>query len=167
MVGGRYAHNLIASNILIDLGQQLKGKPCRALNSDSKVQVRIGSQMYFYYPDVSVVCGDNIREGTFQDKPTVIVEVLSTSTRRIDEGEKLDAYLQLPSLEAYILIEQDFPAATVFHRSSDSFQRSTYEGLDATIPLLAINVELKLVDAYSEVRFSDPAENRESEDEDI
>src|SRR6056297_1977496 len=80
MVGGRYAHNLIASNVLAELHSQLKGKPCRALNSDSKVRVQLSSSTRFYYPDASVVCGENLRSGTFQDKPTVIVEVLSQST---------------------------------------------------------------------------------------
>jgi len=102
MVGGRYAHNLIASNVLAELHAQLKGSPWRALNSDSKVKVQTAFGTSFYYPDVSIVCGDKIRDDVFQDQPSIVVEVLSQGTRRTDEGEKLQAYLQIDSLTAYI-----------------------------------------------------------------
>ena len=65
MFGRRYNHNLVASNVLGELHGQLRQSPCRALNSDSKVKV----QNSFYYPDVSVVCGDNIRDDVYQEKP--------------------------------------------------------------------------------------------------
>jgi Uma2 family endonuclease len=161
MVGGRYNHNLIASNVLGVFHSQLKGSPCRALNSDSKVRVEAGSRTRFYYPDVSVICGDNIRDGVFQDRPTVVVEVLSRSTRRVDEGEKLDAYLSLESLSTYILLEQDLAAAKIYHRDNDNFSHHIIEGLNAAFQLPAIGVEIALADVYANVKFSsepDPAE---------
>ena len=39
--------------------------------------------------------------------PCLIVEVLSESTARIDRREKLLAYQSLPSLQAYLLVEQE------------------------------------------------------------
>jgi len=36
-----------------------------------------------------------------------VFEVLSKSTSRIDQGEKKDAYLSIPSLVHYVLIAQD------------------------------------------------------------
>ena len=66
MVGGRYSHNLIATNVVSELHRQLKNSACRALNSDSKVKVQISSKTSFYYPDLSVVCGDNIRDVCFR-----------------------------------------------------------------------------------------------------
>lgn len=153
MVGGRYSHNLISSNILIEIGAQLKSSPCRALNSDSKVKVQTSSKTSFYYPDVSVVCGDNIRDDVFQDKPTIVVEVLSRGTRRIDEGEKRQSYLQLESLSAYIMIEQDFAAATIYQRVDGEFQKLIQKGQDAAIELPEIGVTLSLSDVYANVQF--------------
>ena len=140
--------------MLIELGTQLKGTPCRALNSDSKVRIQTGANVAFYYPDASVVCGDNIRNDDFQDAPSVVVEVLSQSTRRIDEGEKLQAYMKLPSLHACILLEQDFPAGIVYRRNEEGFQREILYGFDAVIDLPAISVRLALAAAYAEVRFT-------------
>jgi Uma2 family endonuclease len=161
MVGGRYSHNLISTNVVSELHRQLKNSPCRALNSDSKVRVQASSKTSFYYPDVSVVCGDNIRNDEFQDKPAVVVEVLSTGTRRIDEGEKRQAYLQLDSLTAYIMIEQDFAAATIYQRVDEEFQKAIRQGLVATIELPEIAVTLSLSDVYANVQFqpeTDPDE---------
>lgn len=154
MAGGRYAHNLIASNVLTELGSRLKGTPCRALNSDSKVRIQTAAGVSFYYPDASVVCGENIRTDEFQDAPGIVVEVLSQSTRRIDEGEKLQAYMKLPSLQVCILLEQDFPTAVVHRRCDSGFQREILQRLDAVIELPTINVQLALAAIYAEVKFN-------------
>ncbi len=152
MVGGSYAHNLVASNVLGHLHAQLRGKPCRALNSDSKIRTQLGLRTKFYYPDASVVCTPNRLEGVYQDKPTVVVEVMSSSTQRVDEGEKLDAYLSIASLSVYILLRQDSAAVTVYRRDGQSFLREVYTD-DAVIPLPEIDAELSLVEVYAEVKF--------------
>src|SRR5262249_57886347 len=96
--GARNAHNLIATNALGALHARLRGKPCRPFNSDTKIRVRLPTQVRFYYPDVSVVCRPNPQTDSFQDEPAVLFEVLARGTRRIDEGEKRDAYVTIPSL---------------------------------------------------------------------
>src|SRR5713226_8672303 len=92
MAGARNVHNLIASNTLVALGSRLRGRPCRPFNSDTKTRIRLPAQVRFYYPDVSVICRPNPQTESFQDEPVVLFEVLSRRTRRIDEGEKRDAY---------------------------------------------------------------------------
>src|SRR5439155_618350 len=93
MAGARNAHNLIATNALVALGARLRGKGCRPFNSDTKVRVRLPTQVRFYYPAVSVVCRPNPLTDSFQDEPAVLVEILSRKTHRIDMVEKKDAYL--------------------------------------------------------------------------
>ena len=98
MAGASNSHNLLASNALGALHACLRGSECRAYNSDTKIRVRMASQVRFYYPDVSVICRPNSPTDSFQDEPAIIVEAMSRATRRIDEGEKRDAYLTIPSL---------------------------------------------------------------------
>src|SRR5262245_49576375 len=107
MAGARNAHNRIATNTLVALGIRLRGKCCAPLNSDTKSPVHLPTPVRFYYPDASVVCRPNPPTDPFQDEPAALVEVLSRNTRRIDEGEKKDAYLTIPSLGVYLLVEQD------------------------------------------------------------
>jgi Uma2 family endonuclease len=151
MAGARNAHNVIATNVVGVLHARLRGKKCRPFNSDTKIRVRLPTQLRFYYPDASVVCRPNPQGDSFQDEPAVIVEVMSEATRRIDQGEKKDAYLTIPSLSAYVLLEQDTPAATVYRRTEQGFRREVYTGLTASIPLGEVDIELPLADMYEGV----------------
>ncbi len=159
MAGGRNAHNLIASNTLVAFGARLRGKPCRPYNSDTKIRIRQALLTRFYYPDTSVICRPNPPTDSFQDEPAIIVEVLSKGTRRLDEGEKKDAYLTIPSLAAYLLVEQEMPAVVTLRRGENGFAREVYEGMDAVIPLPEIEVQLPLAEVYEAVEFSpEPAD---------
>jgi len=158
MAGARNAHNIIKGNVFASLHSRLRGRRCRPFDSDTKIRIRLPNHMRFYYPDVSVTCQPNSQRDSFQDEPAALVEVLSRSTRRIDGGEKKDAYLTIPSLSVYILFEQDTAAAVVFRRTAQGFVREVYEGLEAVIPLGEIETELPLAEVYDGVEFSPEAE---------
>jgi len=153
MAGARNVHNTIAGNAFAFLHARLRGRRCRPFNSDTKVRVQLPAHVRFYYPDVSVVCRPNSPTDSFQDEPAVIVEVLARKTRRIDEGEKKDAYLTIPSLGVYLLVEQDMSAVTAFRRTEQGFVREVYQRPDAVIPLGEIGVELPLAEIYEAVTF--------------
>jgi Uma2 family endonuclease len=153
LTGARNLHNLIASNSLGVIGSRLRGRPCRGYNSDTKIRVRQPAQVRFYYPDVSVICRPNPPTDSFQDEPAVLVEVLSKKTRRVDEGEKKDAYLTIPSLAVYLLVEQDLPAVVAYRRTAQGFVREDYQGLDAVVPLDEIGTSLPLAELYEAVEF--------------
>ena len=146
-------HNLIVVNVICALHRQLRGKTCRAWNSDTKIRIRLPNETRFYYPDASVIQRSNPQNDSFQDEPVVVIEVLSPESRRIDEGEKKDAYLTIPSLGVYILLEQETAAAVVFRRTENGFVREVHEGMDAVIPLGEVEATLPLAEAYEGVEF--------------
>jgi Uma2 family endonuclease len=154
MAGASNRHNLISSNTLGTLHARLRGRRCRPYNSDTKIRVRLPSHVRFYYPDLSVVCRPNPQSDSFQDDPVVIVEVASRATRRIDSGEKKDAYLAIPSLSAYLIVEQESPTIEVHRRGEQGFEREAYAGLESVIPLGEIETELPLAEVYDGVEFS-------------
>ncbi len=151
MAGASVRHNQVASNTLISLGSQLRGKPCRPFNSDMKIRVRFPSNTRFYYPDVSVICRSNPGGDQFQDEPVVLIEVLSDSTRRMDQTEKKDAFLIIPSLAVSVMMEQDDAAAIVYRRQDSGFLREVYEGKDASITLSEIDATHSLAEVYEDV----------------
>jgi Uma2 family endonuclease len=159
MAGARNVHNIIAVNVVSTLHARLRGKPCRPFNSDTKIRIRLPAQVRFYYPDGSVSCRPNPQDDSFQDDPAVLVEVLSQKTRRIDEGEKKDAYLTIPSLSVYLLVEQETAAVTAFRRTEHGFVREVYEGLDAVVPLAEIEISLPLAGVYETVEFHPEVED--------
>jgi Uma2 family endonuclease len=151
MAGARNLHNEIKGNVFANLHVRLRGRGCRPCDSDTKIRVRLPTQVRFYYPDTSVVCRSNPPTDSYQDEPVVIVEVLSRRTRRIDEGEKKDAYLTIPSLSIYLLVEQEVPLVVAHRRGAQGFAREVYAGREAVIPLPEIASELPLAEIYQAV----------------
>jgi Uma2 family endonuclease len=158
MAGARNLHNLIAVNVIASLRERLRGSKCRPYNSDTKIRVRLPLQTRFYYPDASVVCRSNPPDCSYQDEPVIVVEVVSRDTRRTDEGEKKDAYLTIPSLPVYLLVEQEMPAVTLYRRTEQGFQREVYKGPEAVVPLQEVATELPLAEIYEDVEFTPETE---------
>ncbi len=155
MAGATNVHNTVKGNTFAALHTQLRGKPCRPFDSDTKVRLRLPDQTRFYYPDVQVTCHPNAPGDTFQDRPVVVIEVLSESTRRIDEGEKREGYLTLASLETYLLVDCDRAEVVAFRRAADGFVREVHTGLAAVIQLPAIGATLALAAIYEDVVFAE------------
>ena len=162
MAGARNARNLIATNTVVAVGSRLRGRRCRPFNSDTKIRIQLPGHVRFYYPDVSVVCRPNPQTDSFQDEPAALIEVLSRATRRIDEGEKKDAYLTIPSLGVYLLVEQEAPAVVALRRTAHGFVREVYQGLDAVIPLPEIEMELPLAEMYDTLDFAAEVEEEDA-----
>jgi Uma2 family endonuclease len=154
MAGARNSHNMISGNIFGGLHTKLRGKKCRPYNSDTKIRVRLPLQTRFYYPDASVVCRSNPQSDSYQDEPVIVVEVLSRDTRRTDEGEKKDAYLTIPSVQAYLLVEQETVVVTVHRRTEQGFLREVYKGPEAVIPLPEVATDLSLAEIFEDVEFT-------------
>ncbi len=157
MAGARNLHNLLAGNFFLAIHKHLGEGPCEPYNSDTKVRIQYPTCVRFYYPDGMVVCDENPRDDSFQDSPVILAEVLSNATRRIDGGEKLEAYLTIPSLKVYLMIEQEEPAVVAHRRTDSGFVRELYTGMDAVIPLPEIGIALPLADLYRKVEFSPEA----------
>src|SRR5579875_3137523 len=55
MAGGAFEHSAVASNVVREVGQVLKGRPCRAHGSELRVALPRGN---YVYPDALVFCGE-------------------------------------------------------------------------------------------------------------
>jgi Uma2 family endonuclease len=154
MTGACVRHNQVKANCMIHLGRSLSGRRCRPFDSDMKLRIRRFGETRFYYPDLQVVCDSNPPTSVYQDSPVLIIEVLSPSTRRYDLDEKMNAYLQIPSLQCYIVLEQHQPIAIIMRRSEGGFLRQVIEGFDEAIPLPFLGFELAMRDLYDGIEFT-------------
>jgi Uma2 family endonuclease len=156
MAGGTEAHNLICGNVLRELGNRFKGRPCYVYTSDMKV--RIESANLGTYPDVMAICGERLFWDDGRDviiNPGLIVEVLSDSTEAYDRGNKFGYYRSLPSLRAYLLLSQHRVSAELFLRQpGGDWLLSTYDDPRGSIPLLAFDTALPLAEIYDKVEFA-------------
>jgi Uma2 family endonuclease len=85
MAGASRNHQLIVTNMVRVFSTQLRNTPCDTFASDMKVRV---GDLAFFYPDVIVTCQNDKVDEYYVNQPTIIVEVLSKSTRRMDETTK-------------------------------------------------------------------------------
>jgi Uma2 family endonuclease len=150
-------HSLIAANIIAELGNRLKGKPCRVY--ESSLRLRVPRKVLYTYPDVSVVCGkpDLDPDDPFGETVTsarVIIEVLSPSTESYDRGEKFNYYRELDSLEEYVLVSQAACRIETFFRQSEgTWLLTPVSGLSGKVNLRSLEVELALSEVYAGVEF--------------
>jgi Uma2 family endonuclease len=161
--GANNRHNRIATNATGSLVYRLRGRRCQVFNSDTKVRIQLATHLRFHYPDAMVVCDTNRDEDAFQDAPSVVIEVLSNRTRRTDESEKKDAYLTIPSLRVYLLVEQNEALVVALRRTDQGFVREKYEGMQAVIPLPEVEAELPLAELYERVRLGPESESGEDD----
>lgn len=150
MAGGTRQHATIALNVGAAMHAALRGKKCRAYIENMKLRVHYANESRFFYPDVMVVCEPSASE-VWEDKPVVIFEVLSESTEREDMGGKRAAYLAIPSLAAYVLIDSRSVDALVIRRDGESWISTPLRDLTGVIDLPEIGASLPLSAAYEGV----------------
>lgn len=176
MSGESLSHGRICTNLVAELRNQLKGKPCDVLSKDTKVlsgalaSPRRIMKGLFSYPDIVIVCGTPRFHDARQDiltNPNVIVEVLSEATEKFDRGAKFQRYrAHLPTLTDYVLIAQDRPFIDHFSkREGEAWMLVSVEGLESSLRIASIDCALPLAEIYERVEF--PPESDETADEQL
>jgi Uma2 family endonuclease len=152
MSGGTLNHQRIAGNFIRAAGNQLSGKSCFPTGSDFKLLVPLGGgDEAFYYPDGMIICVPVPGSALFTDSPSVILEVLSPTTRRTDEVQKFRDYITIPTLGTYILAETDTPLLTLHRRVGADFRREILSGPEAVLELPEAGVSIPLAELYRDV----------------
>ena len=157
MAGATLEHVAITANVVIALGSQLRGTPCRAFSAD--LRVRVAPTGMYTYPDVLVLCGEPEFHDGRRDtvtNPTLIVEVLSPSTEAYDRGDKFAHYRTVETLREYVLVSQDRRRVERYLRQSDGeeWRYRAVEGVEAELPLESVNAVLRLFDVYDRIEIA-------------
>ncbi len=158
LAGGSINHGLLCGNIYSELKNELKKKQSKCKPLTSEIKLNIKDQNSYVYPDTMVICGGIERSAHDEQSvvnPILIVEVLSKSTANYDRGDKFFLYKKIPTLQEYVLIEQDKAQVDVFYKKlgSDLWRISRFEGLKTTITFQSIDVDMKMSELYFEVEI--------------
>jgi Uma2 family endonuclease len=154
MAGASTEHNVIAMNLYGMLHAGLRGHRCQGFGSDMKVRLSLAGDTYFYYPDAMVVCEKTGLGSSWCECPSVLFEILSPSTRDIDDREKRMAYRTIASLDAYVVIESEQMEVVVEYRESEGWRREVFTGKDARFRLPTVEIELALGELYERLDFA-------------
>ena len=150
MAGASRAHITLVGNAYLALRTRLAGTPCTPYFSDLKVRLAIRGKEIFYYPDVVVGCDPRDNDSHSLRFPKFIIEVLSPATSRFDRQEKLLNYATIPSLEEYLLVDQDVAQVTLF-RGRSEWMGEVITGLDSVVHLESMDLKITLRQLYEGV----------------
>ncbi|GAB5602061.1 Uma2 family endonuclease [Thermus sp. FJN-A] len=132
MAGATEAHNLVVGNLFAHLWPFARAKGCKLFVADMKLRV---SSRTFYYPDLMAVCGEDPHP-LYKERPCLVVEVLSESTEAIDRREKLWRYREIPSLEAYLLVDSRERRVEGYFRQGEGWLYRLWEEGEVEVPCL-------------------------------
>lgn len=149
MAGASERHNRIGGNVFANLHAACKSSACTPYISDMRIKI----DQVIYYPDIMVACEASDRDPYLKTAPSLIVEVLSASTERIDRGEKLYNYRQIAELKAYVLISQEEVRVDVYRRSGAQWLFESYSNLSDTLHLDCPKTALTLAEIYERIEF--------------
>lgn len=153
MSGAKVPHNMISRNFLFALGKKLRGKSCQPFGSDQRIHIE--ENTLFTYPDISIICGEIITLNNDDYNvlnPTVIIEVLSPSTKNYDRGEKFKLYRNIATLKEYILVDSASMHIEVFRlNETHHWELEEYNALTDHLSIKAINETVFISDIYEGV----------------
>lgn len=152
MTGGTAAHALIQINLAIAVGGRLRGKLCRFVGNDLKIQVAGRIR----YPDGFVYCGPFQADAKVIEEPVVIFEVLSESTSSTDLITKNAEYAATPSVRRYVVLAQDAIGGTMFERVGEDWTGRLLTA-DSLLRMPEIGIEVAVAEFYEGVEL--PAED--------
>lgn len=152
MVGGRRVHGRVVANLSCLLTVALKGSPCQVFTDAMKVQI---ANDFILYPDLFITCDKtDLRTEQIFRAPTLVIEVLSPSTRSYDHSRKFAAYRRIASLKEYVLIDPDARRVDAFRPGTDGLWTLHDQSESDTPEFASIDCRVPMVDVWAGV---DPA----------
>lgn len=135
MAGGSARHAYLCSQASSALASATRGRSCKAFGSE--LHLYIPATGNYFFADASVICGPvQLHAGSDAAlNPSVVVEVLSPSTEQHDRSGKWHDYQSIPSLQDYLLVEQETARVEHYHRTGDGSWRYRVYTTGDRIPL--------------------------------
>ena len=159
--GASEKHNVISSNLFLEIGIRLKNTKCRAFASDMRVKAK---KHNYFYPDIVITCGERQFDDEKKDvlvNPRVVIEILSKSTKLKDRNEKLDSYMALKSVTDYVFIEQDAMRIEHFSRlDGENWKVRMLSEKTHELAFETIDCRVSITDIYNEIEFETAAKKR-------
>ncbi len=155
MTGGTGKHSKIAANIIFAIYGRVDFSNYAVHTSDMRIRV---SETRYVYPDVSAVRGEEVYEDESELtllNPVLVVEVTSPSSVSNDRIDKLGLYLVVPSIEAYLIVDQDRIRADLYTRADDGWLLRVFSRPDDVIPLATLDCQLPLAQVYRGIAFAE------------
>ena len=100
-----------------------------------------------------VTCSPVVDSSDILPEPVVVFEVLSTSLAVMDRNVKAAEYQATLSIQHYVMLEQTWMEALVLSREGNDWTETRVVGLDGTVRLIAVSMELPMAEHYRRIRL--------------
>jgi Uma2 family endonuclease len=153
LAGTSDTHNRISINLIVGLDDASRRKGCQLFAAELKLSI-FGER--YYYPDLMVTCEPEA-DPYIKEKPCLIIEILSRLTAATDRREKVDAYLSLPTLYSYVLVDSQMKKVEAFTRMPEGWREQHWQG-EGVVPFGCLGTTLSLDAIYRGLDLPDDTE---------
>lgn len=155
MSGASLRHARLVNNLFLALGPKARSQGCETYSQGAQVRIRQIRDTRYYYPDLVVACDSSEDDTHTLARPCLIVEVLSPTTALTDHREKKRAYLSLPSLRQYVLVDQDLAHIESLRRDGEGWQQELLSPGDSLrLECVDMDIDFQTIYAGIEVQSS-------------
>ena len=129
------AHQEIQGRLYLNFSEYFKGKKCRVFLApfDVHFHKKDFKEPDVMQPDLLVACdleGNVTEKGRYMGTPTLVVEILSESTRNKDMIDKLNTYM-LSGVKEYWIVDQKQESITIYSFAGCAIDRYKFYEKDA------------------------------------
>ena len=153
IAGSTKNHDDLAFNLRCLLVACVDEKGCEMTGSGVKVMTKKGR--CYRYPDLAISCDERDKSNEiFHQFPKLIAKVLSGSTQAIDRGDKFQEYIQIPTLEEYVLVSTRRMQVECFRRGEGRMWLYFSYGEGDRIPISCLDTEFPIEQLYRNVQLA-------------
>jgi Uma2 family endonuclease len=160
MIGGTTNHNKISLNFCRKFPLSINNQNYEVFMGD--VRLALPRYQRYVYPDVMVIQGKPIYEGTGTTtvrNPLLIVEVLSKSTQSLDRGNNFFYYRSIPEFKEYILIDQySYYVEQYTKTDQNQWVLTEYDSAESVLSLRCVEFKISFNELYYRVNFDENEE---------
>ncbi len=155
MSGPKVQHYIVSGNLYVSLHNKLKGSKCKPFHSDQRIMAEAIN--FLTYPDISIICGDiqtlNNDEWNVTN-PSILIEVLSPSTKNYNRGDKFMLYRSIPTLQEYILVDSlSVHVEAWYINEKGNWELREYKSINDTLNISTINTAIPLQEIYLDTKI--------------
>ena len=155
MPGVSFNHDFIVTNLIYLFVSCLDRARFKIHTAELRVQA---SPSRYVYPDLTIVRGRSVASDVSKFNlinPYVVLEVTSPTSEDRDRLDKLGYYYDVPSIEAYLIVDQHRVFAELYTRGQAGWKRQVYSEMDDVISLALLDCELPLDSVYLGIGFEE------------
>jgi Uma2 family endonuclease len=123
-----WQHQALSRELILEFGAYLRDKPCQVFGAPFDLRLPLADEKdedttHVFQPDLTVICDKSKLKGTgYFGTPSLIIEIASASSGKIDKVSKFNAY-EKAGVPEYWIVETEQKMVSVFKLQNKRYGR--------------------------------------------